>query len=145
MARENHPFMLFILLRRLKIVDRLDSADDLGGRLDVLNDLVHALVRHRRLVKGIGDDAGGVDTRHLRLILCHSKTLEGGRTGHQTSRAVRCRTIPILVTLTNADERAITHIDGNEQLLASLGRYCTLSEYHLIHVYVVVNGLESLN
>ena len=64
MARENHPFMLFVLLRRLKIVDRLDSADDLGSRLDVLDDLIHALVRHRRLIKGIGNDAGGVDTRH---------------------------------------------------------------------------------
>ena len=71
-------YHLLVLLRCLKVVYRLDSANYLGGRLNVLNDLVHALISHRRLVKGIGNDAGGVDTRHLTLILCHRETLKGG-------------------------------------------------------------------
>lgn len=45
-------------LRCLEVVDRLDSADDLSGRFDVLDDLVHALISHRRLVKSIGNDTG---------------------------------------------------------------------------------------
>ena len=58
---------------------------------------------------------------------------------------MRCGAVPILIALANADERAVTHIDGNEKLLACLGRHRTLTENHLIHVYVVVNGLEGLN
>lgn len=49
------------LLRCLEVIDGLDPTYDIGGRLDVFYDLVHALVGHGGLVKGIGDDAGGVD------------------------------------------------------------------------------------
>ena len=56
------------LFRRLKIVDRLNSVKDLGSRLDVLHDLLHALVSHGGHVEGIGDNAGGVDTCHLDII-----------------------------------------------------------------------------
>ena len=58
---------------------------------------------------------------------------------------MRCGAVPILIALANADERAVTHIDGDEKLLACLCRDCTLTEYHLIHVYVIVNGLEGLD
>ena len=71
---------LYVLLCRLEIIDRLDSANDLCGRLDVLDDLVHAFISHRRLVKSIGNDAGGVDTRHLCLVLCHGESLKCGGT-----------------------------------------------------------------
>lgn len=67
-------------LRRLEVVDRLDSANDLCGRLDVLDDLVHAFISHRRLVKSLGNDAGGVYTRHLCLVLCHGESLKCGGT-----------------------------------------------------------------
>lgn len=133
-----------LLLRRLEIVNRLDSANDVGSRSDVLYDLLHALVSHRGLVEGIGDNAGGVDTCHLCLILSHGQPLEGGRTGHQASGTVRCRAVPILVALANADQGTVTHIDGNQELLACLSRNSALAEHHFIHIDVVVNGLESL-
>ena len=64
-------------LRRLEVVYRLDSTDNLCSRLDVLHDLVHALISHRRLIKGVGHNAGGVDPCHFSLVLCHSETLKG--------------------------------------------------------------------
>ena len=128
----------------LEIVDRLDSAKDFGGRLDVLYDLLHALVSHGGLIEGVGDNAGGGDSCHLGLLLSHGQPLEGGAAGHQTSGTVRCRAVPILVTLANADQGAVTHIDGNQELLAGLGGNSALAEYHLIHINVVVNGLEGL-
>ena len=91
-----------MLLRCLEVVNGLDSANYLCGRLDVLDDLVHALISHRRLVKSVGNDAGGVNTCHLLLVLCHGETLEGGGTGHQTSCTVRCGAVPILVALAYA-------------------------------------------
>ena len=66
------------LLRRLKVVNGLDFADDIGGGLDVFYDFGEALISHRRLVEGVGDDAGGVDARHFCLVFRHSKALEGG-------------------------------------------------------------------
>ena len=62
---------LFELFGCLKIVYRLDSAKDISSRLDVLYYFIHAFVSHRGLVKGIGNNAGGVDTCHLCLILSH--------------------------------------------------------------------------
>ena len=58
-----------LLFRSLEVINRFDSADDLRRRLDVLDDLVHALIRHWRLVKRVGDYASGVNPRHLLLVL----------------------------------------------------------------------------
>ena len=70
------------LLRRLEVVDRLYAADDLCGGGDVLDDLVHAFVRHGGLIEGVGEDAGGIDALHLALIIRHGETLKGGGTRH---------------------------------------------------------------
>lgn len=58
---------------------------------------------------------------------------------------MRCGAVPILVALAKADQRTVTHIDGNEKLLARLCGNRSLAEDHLIYVYVVVNGLKSLD
>ena len=54
--------LFLVLLGSLKVVYRLDAADDLGGGTYILYDLVDALICHRRLVKSVGNNAGGVNT-----------------------------------------------------------------------------------
>ena len=98
--------MLFglFLLRRLEVVYRFYATDDLCGGGDVLDDLVHAFVRHGGLIEGVGEDAGGIDARHLALVLLHSETLKGGGTRHKTACTVRRGIVPILVSLTHANK-----------------------------------------
>ena len=73
---------LYMLFRGLEIVNRLYSANDLCGGLDVLDDLVHTLICHRRLVKGRGIHAGGVDAFHLCFVFLHCELLKCSGTGH---------------------------------------------------------------
>ena len=131
-------------LRRLEVVDGLDPTDDLRGRLDILHDLIHVLVGHGGLIQGVGDDAGGVDARHLGFVLSHGQPLKGGGARHEATCAVGSGAVPVLVALTHADQGAVTHIDGDEELLPRLGGDRALAEDHLIHVDVVVDGLKGL-
>ena len=53
--------------------------------------------------------------------------------------------VPILVALADADEAAVTHINGNEKLLPCLSGDRALAEHHLADIDVVVNSLEGLD
>ena len=134
-----HVFCFHFLFRRFEVIDRLDSANDLGGRSDIFHDLRHALIRHGGLVKRIRYNAGGIDPRHFRLVFRHGQPFKGGGTGHQTACAVGRGAVPILVSLADTNERAVTHIDGNEQLLARFGGYRSFAEDSFVHIYIVVN------
>ena len=46
--------LILLLLRCLEVVYRLYSTDYLCGRLDILNYLIHILIRHRRFVECVG-------------------------------------------------------------------------------------------
>ena len=49
---------------RFEAVDRFDDFDDLCGRSDVFDDLVHAFVGHRAFVQGLHGGGRRVDTAY---------------------------------------------------------------------------------
>ena len=64
--RKNATLVTFSLLFiRLEIVDRTDHFQDLRGRTDIGNDLLHALVGHRTFVQCARIGSRGEDAVHL--------------------------------------------------------------------------------
>ena len=49
---------------RFEVVDRFDDFDDLCGRSDVFDDLVHAFVGHRAFAQGLHGGGRRVDTAY---------------------------------------------------------------------------------
>lgn len=104
------------------------------------DDLLHALIGHGRLVQRVGHNTGGVDTLHFLLELLHGQSIEGRLAAHQPAGAMRCGAIPILVALADADQATVTHVDGDQQLLAGLGGDRALTQDHGVRINIVVDG-----
>ena len=109
------------------------------------DDLLHALIGHGRLVQRVGHNTGGVDTLHFLLELLHGQSIEGRLAAHQPAGAMRCGAIPILVALAAADQATVTHVDGDQQLLAGLGGDRALTQDHGVRINIVVDGGEGLH
>ena len=88
--------------------------------------------------------AGAEDALHLCLVLIHREIRKGLLAAHQASRAVGSGAVPVRVTLADADETAIAHIHGDQQLLAALCGHGALTQDHFIGVDIVVDGGELL-
>ena len=116
--------------------------DDLGGGSDLGDDLIHGLVGHGRLVQSLLHDGGGVDAGHLGAVFVQRELSEGLFAAHQTPRAVGGGAVPVGVAPADADEAAVPHIDGDQQLFALFGRDRALAQDHRVGVDVVVDGGE---
>lgn len=68
----------------------------------------------------------------------------GLRAAVKTSRAVWSALVPVVVAEAFADERTISHVEGNQQPLALARRDRALAQYHVVEVDVVVDGREEL-
>ena len=95
---------LCVLIPGLKVVDGADDADDIGGKADVLHDIVHGLISHGAFVDGIAGNGGGIHALHLRLELGQGEALLGGGAAHEPACAVRGGLVPIVVASAGADE-----------------------------------------
>ena len=61
-------------------------------------------------------------------------------TAHETAGTVGSRAVPFLVALAHADQAAVAHVDGNQQLFPGFGGNSALAEDHLLRVDIVVDG-----
>ena len=59
---------------------------------------------------------------------------------HQPARAVRGGAVPVLVALSDANQAAVPHIDGDDQAFASAGGNRALAQNHGVGIDVVMNG-----
>ena len=98
-----------------EIIDRLNSGNNFRSRFDVGNDFVHGFVGKRRFVQGALVDAGCIDSLHGVLICLHRNGGTGIRARHEPSRAMRSGYVPVRISLADADQRAIPHVDGYQQ------------------------------
>ena len=55
---------------------------------------------------------------------------------------MRSGAVPILITLANADQTAVTHVDGDQQLLIGLCGDRALTQDHGVRIDIVVDGGE---
>ena len=113
------------------------------GRYQAFNHTA-VLVRHRRFVKGSASDAGCKYPIHLAGVFIYVKVCSCVLTAHQSSRAVRSGAVPVLISLADADQRTVAHIERDKELLSLFRRYRALAEYHIIGIDVVVDGGEAI-
>ena len=104
------------------------------------DNLVDTLVGHGRLIQGGAVYAGGVNTFHLLTVFVKAQTIECFLSAHQSTGSMGSRAVPVGVTLADANQAAITHVDGDQQLLTGIGSYSTLAENHVVSVNVIVDS-----
>ena len=126
------------LFSSLEIIDRADHLHDLHRRRYIGNNALHWLISHGALVQSVLADRGGIDAVHLLGIGLHCEILFCSAPAEQAASAVGCRAVPLRITLADAQQAAVTHIDGDQQLLALLGGDCTLADNIGLVVDVVV-------
>ena len=85
-------------------------------------------------------DPGG-DAVHVVLEVFHLVSLEGVSSGYQAAGTVRGGIVQVGVSLADADQGAVTHVNWDEHTLFFAGRYGTLAENHMLNVYIVVDDL----
>ena len=58
-----------LLFISFEVVNRLDDSDDICGRSDVVDDILHILVSHGAFIQRLTANSRGVDALHLLLKL----------------------------------------------------------------------------
>ena len=133
------------LFRCLEIIHGPDLLHDIYGRTNLGDNLLDTLVGHRRLIQGIPADAGGIDTGHLLTVFPQGQLCESFLPAHQPAGTMRCGVIPVRITFANADQAAVTHVDGDQQLFTRPGGHGAFAQDHVVGVDIVVNGSELLH
>ena len=130
--------------RSFKVVSRLHLFYNLNRIPDILNDTLDPLVGKRAFVQSALVNRGGIDPLHRLSIVLHRDGLLSLSSGEDSSSTVRCGIVPVAVSLTDADESAIPHVDGDDELLALVGRDSPLAEDAMLYINVVVDALKLL-
>ena len=132
------------LLSCLEIIDRTDHLHNFHCRRHIGNNALHWLISHGALIQSVLTDRGSVDAIHLLGISLHREVLPGCTAAEQATCAMRSRAVPLGVALADAKKTAVTHVDGDQQLLVLLCGNCTLADDIGLVVDVVVYRLESV-
>lgn len=90
-------FQWVFLLRRLKVIHRLNDIHHRYSIADIADNLVLWLIHHRRLVLGLFVHAFCIDALHGAGIIIQTDVLESLASAHDAACTVRSRAIPILV------------------------------------------------
>ena len=55
---------------------------------------------------------------------------------------MRSGAVPLFISLANADQASVTHVDGDEQLFASFGRNGAFAKDHGVRINIIMDGGE---
>lgn len=129
-------------LRRFEVVNRSHNVDDVHRVGDGADDVLDGLVGARRLVDGALVHRGRIDALHGGPIFAQVERFPRLATRHDAARAVGRRVVPRLVAAPFRDDGAVAHVKRNEHGLSRVRGDGALAKNHLIHVDVVVDGME---
>ena len=129
---------------RFEVVDRAYLLFDTNCIADGVDYRLRVLIRHGAFVEGVLTDRGGVDALHALLEGGKGEAVLRLRAAEKPSRAVGSALVPVVVAESCADERAVAHVEGDEQPFALARRDRALPQDHVLHVDIVVDGREEI-
>ena len=128
-----------------EVVDRLDLLHHLDGGPDVGEELCKRLVGLRALIQGRLVDAGRVDALHQGAVLFEAERPPRLSSAHEAPCSVGGGVVPLFVPFASAEERAVPHIERDDEGLPLLGGDGALAQDHLFGIDVVVDGGEAVD
>lgn len=129
---------------RFEIVDRADPLFNYYGIAYRVDYGLWILIRHGAFVEGVGADGGGEDAIHALFEIGEGEAVLRLRAAEEPSRAVGSALVPVIVAEPCADECPVAHVERDQQALTLTRRDRALSQDHVLHVDIVVDGREEI-
>ena len=108
----------------LEIIQRFQMIQNRYGLINI--GLYVLLIGRRCLVTRPRFHRGGINPFHRLAEFLHGNGFKGCITGHHPAGSMRCRLVPIRISLPLAKQGTVAHIQGNQQHFPGLCGYSPL-------------------